>query len=101
MKSSLLPAIPFFTELIYAYGTAVLFHLGVTQAHNLKPSYMSFLNRLSNMRFDELNRFIFDYEYGVDATRIIKHMPTYDPNKIGPELKEILPTLYQNTSKII
>ena len=57
VKERLLPYIPGFAVLIYSFSTSILFHAGVLEPHNLKPSYWKFLMRITNKKYSDLNYF--------------------------------------------
>lgn len=42
--------VPFSTEILYSFSTAVLFHAGVLEPANLRPSYWRFLKAISGGR---------------------------------------------------
>ena len=46
----ILPRIPFFVEGLYALGTSILFHPGVTEPQALKPSYFKFMSTVTGSR---------------------------------------------------
>ena len=44
----------------------------------------------------EINRFLLDYEYnnGIsEATQVVRHVPNYDYNFLGPHMHEVWPEI--------
>lgn len=51
-----LPKIPGFTNFLYSFSTAVLFHAAILEPTNLRPSYWKFLHSISGGRIACMNR---------------------------------------------
>lgn len=50
IEKGILPRVPGFTEFLYCFSTAVLFHAAIMEPTNLRPSYWKFLHSLSGGR---------------------------------------------------
>ncbi|GLV45498.1 uncharacterized protein CBL_20657, partial [Carabus blaptoides fortunei] len=47
IESGHVPQVPGFTKILYCFSTAILFHAGIIEPNNLRPSYYKFLHNLS------------------------------------------------------
>lgn len=56
MDKGYLPKIPGFTEFLYCFSTAVLFHAAILEPTNLRPSYWKFLHSISGGRYREFQK---------------------------------------------
>lgn len=54
IDKGILPRVPGFTEFLYCFSTAVLFHAALLEPTNLRPSYWKFLHSLSGGRCDAI-----------------------------------------------
>ncbi|XP_078617428.1 transmembrane protein 135-like isoform X1 [Branchiostoma floridae x Branchiostoma japonicum] len=70
-----LPCITHADSLLFAVSTAVVLHAAVMEPHNVKPSYWTFLQRLTRKRFGMMNRRTLD-AYGTRASQL---MPDFKP----------------------
>lgn len=87
-----LPTIPFFTELLYATSTALLFHYGFLEPHSLRGSYFVFINRITGHKMSEVNRSLVDLEYpGSQASKRIQFLPLYEAEFISERLRRHFP----------
>ncbi|KAJ8968444.1 hypothetical protein NQ314_002303 [Rhamnusium bicolor] len=50
------PRVPGFTEFLYSFSTAILFHAAILEPTNLRPSYWKFLHSISGGRIACLSR---------------------------------------------
>ncbi|XP_050513327.1 transmembrane protein 135-like isoform X2 [Diabrotica virgifera virgifera] len=50
IDKGILPKVPGFTEFLYCFSTAVLFHAAILEPTNLRPSYWKFLHSISGGR---------------------------------------------------
>ncbi|KAH8306241.1 hypothetical protein KR018_004978 [Drosophila ironensis] len=55
-----MPHIPNFMLFLYSFFTAVLFHAGILEPKNLRPSYYKFLQAISGERLSKFNLSAFD-----------------------------------------
>ncbi|KAL3246102.1 hypothetical protein MRX96_057967 [Rhipicephalus microplus] len=69
MDNGVLPCVPNAPVLLYSVSCAVLFYAAVFEPHNLRPTYWTFLNRLSCGRFSLLNRHVYDM-FGVHSSKL-------------------------------
>jgi len=87
VKERLVPYIPGFAVLIYSFSTSILFHAGVLEPHNLKPSYWKFLMRITNKKISYMNRFLLDV-MGTNSSKLLPDFrPRYDPNHLSDVFK--------------
>ncbi|XP_078700090.1 transmembrane protein 135-like isoform X1 [Branchiostoma floridae x Branchiostoma belcheri] len=70
-----LPCITHADSVLFAVSTAVVLHAAVMEPHNVKPSYWTFLQRLTRQRFGMMNRRVLDV-YGTHASKL---MPDFKP----------------------
>ncbi|KAH7947832.1 hypothetical protein HPB52_016160 [Rhipicephalus sanguineus] len=71
MDKGVLPCVPNSPVLLYSVSCAVLFYAAVFEPHNLRPTYWTFLNRLSCGRFSLLNRHVYDM-FGVHSSKLFE-----------------------------
>ncbi|XP_066276774.1 transmembrane protein 135-like isoform X3 [Branchiostoma lanceolatum] len=69
------PCITHADSLLFAVSTAVVLHACVMEPHNVKPSYWTFIQRLTRQRFGMMNRRTLD-AYGTHASKL---MPDFKP----------------------
>jgi len=90
-RQNVVPPLPFFTELVYATSTAVLFQVATLEPHSLSPSYWKFLQRITGGKMGQVNRILVDFEYGTEAAKQVRHLPCYEADAISPRLKQLIP----------
>ncbi|XP_030376032.1 transmembrane protein 135 [Scaptodrosophila lebanonensis] len=59
-SKGVLPHVPNFMLFLYSFFTAVLFHAGILEPKNLRPSYFKFLQAISGERLSKFNLSAFD-----------------------------------------
>ncbi|KAI8046035.1 transmembrane protein 135 isoform X2 [Drosophila gunungcola] len=59
-ERGILPRVPHFMLFLYSFFTAVLFHAGILEPKNLRPSYFKFLQAISGDRLTKFNLSAFD-----------------------------------------
>ncbi|CAL1277515.1 unnamed protein product [Larinioides sclopetarius] len=69
MEKGTLPHIKCFTPLLYSASTALLFHVAVLEAHNLKPAYFKFLTRVTDNRLFTVNHHVLDM-FGTQSSKL-------------------------------
>jgi hypothetical protein len=60
INKGIVPRVPGFTEFLYCFSTAVLFHAALLEPTNLRPSYWKFLHSISGGRIACMNRIPLD-----------------------------------------
>lgn len=53
INKGIVPRIPGFTEFLYCFSTAILFHAALLEPTNLRPSYWKFLHSISGGRYSD------------------------------------------------
>ncbi|XP_019871641.2 transmembrane protein 135 isoform X2 [Aethina tumida] len=56
IDKGIVPKVPGFTEFLYCFSTAILFHAAIMEPTNLRPSYWKFLHSISGGRIACMNR---------------------------------------------
>ncbi|GBM07514.1 Transmembrane protein 135 [Araneus ventricosus] len=69
MEKGALPHIKCFTPLLYSVSTALLFHVAVLEAHNLKPAYFQFLTKVTHNRLFTVNHHALDI-FGTQSSKL-------------------------------
>ncbi|KAG8190011.1 hypothetical protein JTE90_000110 [Oedothorax gibbosus] len=69
IQEGVLPEIKGSMLMLYATSTAFLFYAAVLEPHNLKPTYLKFLTRLTHNKIGEINRHVLDI-FGTHASKI-------------------------------
>ncbi|XP_076373985.1 LOW QUALITY PROTEIN: transmembrane protein 135-like [Tachypleus tridentatus] len=69
IEKRVLPSIPGSILILYAASTALLFYAAFMEPHNLKPTYIRFLNRLTDNRLELINRHVMDV-FGTHASKM-------------------------------
>lgn len=82
-----LPRVPWFTEFLYCFSTAILFHAGIIEADNLRSSYYVFLHNISGGRISSMDRKPLDV-WGCDTTEQLAI--TLKKTKVLPIVKHII-----------
>eukprot|EP00794_Sanderia_malayensis_P000439 gene439-1080_t len=70
--------LPYFKHgdaLVYAVCTAIIFHTTTLEPHNLRPAYWQFMLRLTNNKFNEIDRKALDI-FGLKSSTL---KPFYEP----------------------
>jgi len=75
--------------ILYAISTAMLFHVGILEPQNLKPSYYHFLSRVTGRKLYEMNRQLMTM-YGTNSDFITKD---FAPKFVEKYLSEYMKTL--------
>ncbi|GLV45918.1 uncharacterized protein CBL_11715 [Carabus blaptoides fortunei] len=70
IESGHVPQVPGFTKILYCFSTAILFHAGIIEPNNLRPSYYKFLHNLSGGRISRMDRTALDV-WGCESTKQI------------------------------
>ncbi|KAJ8924714.1 hypothetical protein NQ315_000866 [Exocentrus adspersus] len=65
------PKVPGFTEFLYCFSTAILFHAAILEPTNLRPSYWKFLHSISGGRIACMSRIPLDV-WGLDTSESLK-----------------------------
>ncbi|KAF8774588.1 Transmembrane protein 135 like protein [Argiope bruennichi] len=69
MEKGALPHFTCFTPLLYAFSSALLFHVAVMEAHNLKPAYFKFLRNVTQNRMFRINHHVLDI-FGTQSSKL-------------------------------
>ncbi|KAJ8964924.1 hypothetical protein NQ317_014457 [Molorchus minor] len=67
------PRVPGFTEFLYSFSTAVLFHAAILEPTNLRPSYWKFLHSISGGRIACMSRAPLDV-WGLDTSESLRRV---------------------------
>jgi hypothetical protein len=70
IQKGYVPRLPGGTILLYSFSTAILFHAGVLEPQNLRPSYWKFLHSLSGGRVAVMDRKCLD-AFGMDTSKAL------------------------------
>ncbi|GFG31327.1 hypothetical protein Cfor_12887 [Coptotermes formosanus] len=70
IQKGYVPQLPGGTILLYSFSTAILFHAGVLEPQNLRPSYWKFLHSLSGARIAVMDRKSLD-AFGMDTSKAL------------------------------
>ncbi|XP_022242386.1 transmembrane protein 135-like [Limulus polyphemus] len=90
VKKRVLPSIPGSILILYAASTALLFYAAFMEPHNLKPTYIRFLNRLTDNRLELINRHVMDV-FGTHASKMYHDFwPDLDPRYTSRAFQETI-----------
>lgn len=70
IQKGYVPQLPGGTVLLYSFSTAILFHAGILEPQNLRPSYWKFLHSLSGARIAVMDRKCLD-AFGMDTSKAL------------------------------
>ncbi|CAH1108400.1 unnamed protein product [Psylliodes chrysocephalus] len=87
IEKGIVPNVPGFTEFLYCFSTAVLFHAAILEPTNLRPSYWKFLHSISGGRIACMARDPLDI-WGLNTSDSLNTVLTQ--TKTIPILKNIL-----------
>lgn len=73
IAKGIVPKVPGFTEFLYCFSTAVLFHAALLEPLNLRPSYWKFLHSISGGRIACMSRAPLDV-WGLNTTEALKQV---------------------------
>ncbi|KAJ3655471.1 hypothetical protein Zmor_014602 [Zophobas morio] len=73
INKGIVPRIPGFTEFLYCFSTAILFHAALLEPTNLRPSYWKFLHSISGGRIACMNREPLDV-WGLGTTESLERV---------------------------
>jgi len=77
-------------SLLFAVSTAVLFHAGMLEPQNLKPSYYQFLNKVTGRKLHDINRTILTV-YGTNSNALRKDFwPVFDTKHISHHMAKLI-----------
>ncbi|KAL3881118.1 hypothetical protein ACJMK2_027579 [Sinanodonta woodiana] len=79
IAAGVLPYIRCADIIIYSISTAMVFHAAVIEPHNLRPAYWSFLLRVTNNKFAEMNRALLEPYIEGCSKMFPNFWPGYDP----------------------
>ncbi|CAH0546836.1 unnamed protein product [Brassicogethes aeneus] len=71
IEKGVLPKVPGFTEFLYCFSTAILFHAAILEPTNLRPSYWKFLHSISGGRIACMNRIPLD-AWGLNTSESLR-----------------------------
>lgn len=78
LSEGILPYIPGGILVLYAASVAVLLYAAILEPHNLKPTYLNFLNRITNNKLTLMNRNVLDI-FGTNASKLYQdYFPELD-----------------------
>ncbi|GBM07508.1 Transmembrane protein 135 [Araneus ventricosus] len=69
LEKGALPHIKCFTPLLYSVSSALLCHVAVMEAHNLKPAYFKFLTKMTHNRINQVNHHFLDI-FGTQSSKL-------------------------------
>jgi hypothetical protein len=77
-------------SILYAISTAMLFHVGILEPQNLKPSYYHFLSRVTGRKLYEMNRQLMTM-YGTNSDFLVKDFsPNFVEKYLSGNMKNLL-----------
>lgn len=62
-----------FDIILYSISTAFMLWVALYEPHNIRPAYQRFINKISDRRFQQINRNIFDV-FGVQSSTIERYL---------------------------
>jgi len=76
--------------LLFAISTAVLFHAGMTEPQNLKPSYYQFLTKVTGRKLHDINRHLMTV-FGTNSNALMKDFwPVFDRKHISLHMVKLI-----------
>ena len=76
--------------LLYAVSTALLFHAGMLEPQNLKPSYYVFLSKVTGRKLHDINRHLMTV-YGTNSNALMKDFwPAFEIKYLSDYMKKLI-----------
>lgn len=72
-NNGILPRITGFHKILYSVSTAVLFHAAALEPHNLKPGFWKLLLKLTDSKFNLMNRHLMD-AFGANSSKLLSNI---------------------------
>ncbi|CAL8143763.1 unnamed protein product [Orchesella dallaii] len=76
--------------ILYAISTAVLFHCGIMEPQNLKPSYYNFLTRVTGRKLFDINRHLLTAYYAHSNVLMKDFWPNLNEKFLSDNMKQLI-----------
>ena len=76
--------------MLFAASTAMLFHAGMLEPQNLKPSYYQFLSKVTGRKLYDINRHLMTI-YGTNSNLLMKNeWPNFNKLYLSDNMKKLI-----------